>query len=98
MNSFKVRDGIVTIQGVTYSQSTSESNIRGKAGRIHSINIEGRGQFFPIGGVFNDGTTPIVNDEPSVKKRAKATKMVEESGQPLDSNGHLIGKKKRAKK
>ena len=60
---------------------------------------------FPYGGQFDDGTIPVVDSttdvldsEPTTKKRAKATKMVESNGEPLDEKGNLIGKKKRAKK
>ena len=108
MKSFKVQESKVVVDGVMYSQSPSETTIMGKMGRIHSIMIEGRGQFFPLSGVFNDGTIPVVDSTTDVldtdgflvgkKKRAKATKMVEESGEPLDSKGYLIGKKKKAKK
>jgi hypothetical protein len=105
MKTFKVSDGKVRIDGVLYGPSpVSDVNIMGKSGRIHSINIQGRGQFFPISGFFDDGTIPVVDsttevlDEPIVKKKAKATKLVESNGEPLDEKGNLIGKKKRAKK
>lgn len=97
MKSFKVREGKMLVDGVFYSEKLSDNVIMGKWGRIHSINVMGK-QFFPYGGVFDDGSNPIVKDEPVVKKRAKKTELVESSGEPLDSNGHLIGKKKRAKK
>ena len=48
MKTFKVKDGKVTIDGVTYSDKPSEVKIVGKGGTIHSINIEGYGQFSPI--------------------------------------------------
>lgn len=99
MKTFQIRDGIVQIDGVQYSSSPSESDIRGKMGRIHSINIEGRGQFFPIGGVFNDGTLPIVTDEPIVKKKGKApkTELVEKSGVAVDESGKIIKKSRKTK-
>lgn len=101
MKSFKVLDGKVIIDGVTYSPTPTESNIIGKSGgRIHSINIPAKGQFFPISGIFNDGTTPIVDEvlEPVKKKKAKATKLVEENGKALDDNGNPIKKKSSKKK
>lgn len=102
MESFKANDGKVKINGVIYGPTpNNDIVIMGKNGRIHSINIPGKGQLFPIGGFYNDGTTPIVEEglpTTEKKKKAKATKLVEESGEPLDSKGHLIGKKKRAKK
>jgi len=80
MKSFKVIDGKVKVDGVIYGQSPKEDSvIMGKSGRIHSINISGRGQFFPISGVFDDGSIRTVDSttevlEPTTtekKKRAK---------------------------
>lgn len=99
MESFKQNDGKVKINGVIYGTTpNNDIVIMGKNGRIHSINIPGKGQLFPIGGFYNDGTTTEVLQPTEKKKRAKATKLVEDNGEPLDSKGHLIGKKKRAKK
>lgn len=102
MESFKANDGKVKINGVIYGPTpNNDIVIMGKNGRIHSINIPGKGQLFPIGGFYNDGTTPIVEEglpATETKKRAKATKLVEDNGEPLDEKGNLIGKKKRAKK
>ena len=109
MKSFKVSDGFVTVDGVMYSQTpTNDVKIKGVIGTIHSINIEGRGQFFPISGVFNDGTIPVVDsttetlDTPTTKgktgKLAK-TELKESSSAAVDVNGKLIVKKgKRASK
>jgi hypothetical protein len=104
MESFKQNDGKVKINGVIYGPTpNNDIVIMGKNGRIHSINIPGKGQLFPIGGIYNDGTTPVVDSttetlEPTTKKKAKKTELVEESGEALDEKGHLIGKKKKAKK
>lgn len=102
MESFKANDGKVKINGVIYGPNpNNDIVIMGKNGRIHSINIPGKGQLFPIGGSYNDGTTPIVEEKlpaTETKKRAKATKLVESNGEPLDEKGNLIGKKKKAKK
>lgn len=100
MKSFKVREGKLLVDGVFYSDKPSENVIMGKMGRIHSINIGGK-QFFPYGGVFDDGTTPIV-DTPtetteSKKKSLPKTELVEKSGIAVDENGKLI-KKPRSKK
>lgn len=101
MESFKANDGKVKINGVIYGPNpNNDVVIMGKNGRIHSINVPGKGQLFPIGGVFNDGTTPIVEEKvetTETKKKAKATKLVEEHGEALDESGNPI-KKKRAKK
>jgi hypothetical protein len=101
MESFKANDGKVKINGVIYGPNpNNDIVIMGKNGRIHSINVPGKGQLFPIGGSFNDGTTPIVEETlpaTETKKRTKATKMVESNGEPLDESGKPI-KKKRAKK
>ena len=98
MKSFKVRDGKVTIDGVLYGPTPTESNIVGKSGRIQSINIGGT-QFFPLSGLFNDGTTPIVDETPTTKKKGKLakTELVESSSAAVDENGKLI-KVKRTKK
>jgi len=81
MKSFKVIDGKVKVDGVLYGPSPSNDvSVRGKMGRIHSIMIEGKGQFFPLSGEFNDGSIKVVDSTPDVldvdvkvekKKRAK---------------------------
>ena len=97
MKSFKIREGKMLVDGVFYSEKPSDNVIKGQWGRIHSINVMGK-QMFPYGGQFDGGTTPAPIVEPVVKKRAKAAKLVESNGEPLDEKGNLIGKKKRAKK
>ncbi len=79
MKTFQIRDGKVTIDGVHYSQSPSDVDVRGLMGRIHSINISGRGQFFPIGGFFDDGSVKVVDSttdvlEPTTKETKKRAK------------------------
>jgi len=105
MKSFKVIDSHVKVDGVIYrSNPSNDVKIMGKVGTIHSINIEGRGQFFPIDGVFDDGSVKIVDsttdvlDETTPTKRTKATSMVESNGIPTDVNGKPLSKKKSAKK
>ena len=105
MKSFRVIDGLVTIDGILYGPSPSNDvRVRGKMGTIHSINIQGRGQFFPISGIFDDGSISVVDsttdvlDETTPTKRTKATSMVESNGIPTDVNGKPLSKKKSAKK
>ena len=76
MKSYKVRDGKVLVDGIVYGQTPTEVVIAGKAGRIHSINI-GTSKYFPISGVFNDGSIPLVTDNTGlVDKTSKRTKKV----------------------
>lgn len=96
MKSFKVREGKMLVDGVYYSDKPSDNVIMGKMGRIHSINVGGK-QFFPYGGEFNDGTTPIVKDVVTPTKSLGKTELVESSGKALDENGKPI-KIKRSKK
>ncbi len=87
MKSFKVREGKMLVDGVYYSEKPSDNVIRGKWGRIHSINVMGK-QFFPYGGEFNDGT-PIVKPVKSSKK----TELVETQSTPMSSDGKPLKKK-----
>jgi hypothetical protein len=76
MKSYKVRDGKVLVDGIMYGQTPTDVVIAGKAGRIHSINI-GTSKYFPISGVFNDGSIPLVTDNTGlVDKTSKRTKKV----------------------
>jgi len=95
MKSFKIREGKMLVDGVFYSDKPSENVIKGKWGRIHSINVMGK-QMFPYGGEFNDGTTPIPSEPVSKKKLAK-TELAESSGVAVDVSGKLV-KKSRSKK
>ena len=83
MKSFKVRDGKMLVDGVYYSEKPSENVIKGKAGRIHSINVGGK-QFFPYAGQFDDGSIKMVDSTTEVLEPADSEVTVE--------------KKKRAKK
>jgi hypothetical protein len=67
MKSFKIREGSVVVDGIHYQSVPCDTVVKGKYGRIQSINIGNRGQFFPVYGEFNDGTAPIA-DEPITKK------------------------------
>jgi len=103
MRSFKVRDGKVLVDGVVYGLTPTDSNIKGKVGRIQSIHIGGKGSFFPYYGTFNDGTIPVTDDSTGIvdetpKKKAKApkTELVEKSSKAVGIDGKPI--KKQAKK
>lgn len=101
MKSFKVSDGKVKVDGVLYGPNPNpDINIMGKTGRIHSINIPNKGQFFPLSGLFNDGTT-LVDDTTDVVETKKVklgkTELKESNGLAVDESGNLI-KRKRAKK
>ena len=100
MKSFKVRDGKVVVDGVIYGPTPTESSIMGKSGRIQSIHIQGKGQFFPYSGTFNDGTTPSVDESPATpikKGKLGKTELVEKSSAAVDESGKLV-KVKRTKK
>ena len=77
MKSYKVRDGRVVVDGVTYGLTPTEVVISGKAGRIHSINI-GTSKYFPISGLFNDGSIKTVTDNTGLveETKVKRTKKV----------------------
>jgi hypothetical protein len=66
MKSFKIREGNVEIDGVRYQSTPCETKVRGKFGNILSINIEGKGQFFPVYGTFNDGSIPTTDDNTGI--------------------------------
>ncbi len=63
MKSFKVNEGRVTVDGVIYSENPSSVVVMGKWGKIQSIRIDGRGQYFPIGGELIDDTIPVVDSD-----------------------------------
>ncbi len=66
MKSFKVQDGRVIVDGVIYSETPSSVSVFGKWGKIQSIRIDNRGQFFPIGGEFIDDTVKVVDSTTDV--------------------------------
>ena len=80
MKTYKVREGQVIIDGVTYGSTPTAYEVKGKSGgKIQSINIQGI-QFFPISGVFVDDTIPVVEDsiglqEETPIKKPKAKKV-----------------------
>jgi len=100
MKSFKVRDGKVVVDGVVYGPTPTESNISGKSGRILSINIPGKGQYFPYNGTFNDGTSPSVDETPIPAKKGKVSKteLKESSSLAVGIDGKRIKKSKTTKK
>lgn len=101
MKSFKVRDGKVVVDGVVYGPTPTESNISGKSGRILSINIPGKGQYFPYNGTFNDGSVSVVDESPApIVKRGKVSKteLKESSSLAVGIDGKPIKKVKTTKK
>ena len=70
MKSFKVREGKIKLDGVYYSQKETDSDIRGKWGRIQSISISGK-QYFPYGGSFDDGTLVVTEDSTGIVEETK---------------------------
>ena len=94
MKSFKVREGSVVIDGIHYQSTPCDTVVKGKYGRIQSINIGNRGQFFPVYGEFNDGTTPLsspsVDEAPTKKVTLSKTELKESSSIPVDVDGKPI--------
>ena len=86
MKSFKIREGSVIVDGIHYQSVPCDTVVKGKYGRIQSINIGNRGQFFPIYGEFNDGTSPIVDEAPTTKVKSAKTELKESSSIPV----HII--------
>jgi len=100
MRSFKVRDGKVLVDGVVYGLTPTDSDIKGKVGRIQSIHIQGKGSFFPYYGTFNDGTitltddsTGLVDETPKKKGKAPKTELVESSSKAVGIDGKPLKKK-----
>ena len=90
MKSFKIREGSVIVDGIHYQSTPCDTVVKGKFGRIQSINIGNRGQFFPIYGEFNDGTSPIVDEAPTTKVKSAKTELKESSSIPVDVDGKPI--------
>ena len=78
MKSFKIREGNVLVDGVMYSDSTSDTKIMGKAGRIQSIGIDGR-QFFPQSGTFIDSTLVVTDDSTGIVEETQPVKKTRKS-------------------
>lgn len=92
MKSFKIRENVVIIDGVHYGPTPSEYKVQGKSGRIQSISIPNRGQYFPISGEFNDGSapSPIVEETPVKKAKLSKTELVEKSSKAVGIDGKPI--------
>jgi len=69
MKSFKIRENLIHIDGVLYGPTPSEYKVQGKAGRIQSISIPNRGQFFPISGEFIDSTIKVTDDSTGIVEK-----------------------------
>ena len=97
MKSFKVRDGKVLVDGVVYGPTPTDSDVKGKSGRILSINIPGKGMYFPYHGTFNDGS-PSVDETPIVKRGKLAkTELKENSSKAVGIDGKPIKRTKKTK-
>lgn len=94
MKSFKIREGSVVIDGIHYQSAPCDTVVKGKVGRIQSIMIGNRGQFFPVFGEFNDGISPIVDEAPITKAKLNKTELKESSSLPVDIDGNPIKVKK----
>jgi hypothetical protein len=73
LRSFRIREDVVVIDGVTYSTTPKAVQIFGEIGFIHSINIAGR-QFFPQDGRFIseiDDAPLDENELPILKPKGK---------------------------
>ena len=90
MKSFKIREGSVIVDGIHYQSVPCDTVVKGKYGRIQSINIGNRGQFFPLYGEFNDGTSPVVDEAPTTKVKLAKTELKESSSVPVDVDGKPI--------
>ena len=100
MKSFKVRDGKVLVDGVVYGPTPTDSDVKGKSGRILSINIPGKGQYFPYHGTFNDGSSPSVDDtatSPIKKGKLAKTELVEKSSKAVGIDGKPLKRTKKTK-
>jgi hypothetical protein len=71
MKSFKIRENVVIIDGVHYGPTPSEYKVYGKTGRIQSITIPNRGQYFPISGEFIDSSIPVTDDSTGIVEDTK---------------------------
>jgi hypothetical protein len=74
MKSFKIREGLVQIDGILYGPTPSEVKIKGKVGTIQSISIENRGQFFPYSGTFIDSTLTVTEDSTGIMEETQPIK------------------------
>jgi hypothetical protein len=74
MKSFKVREGLVEIDGILYGQTPTELKIKGKVGTIQSIGVPNKGQFFPYSGTFIDDTIVVTEDSTGIVEDTKPTK------------------------
>lgn len=100
MKSFKVRDGKVLVDGVVYGPTPTDSDVKGKSGRILSINIPGKGMYFPYHGTFNDGSPSVVDDtatSPIKKGKLGKTELKENSSKAVGIDGKPIKRTKKTK-
>ena len=74
MKSFKVREGLVEIDGILYGQTPTDVKIKGKVGMIQSIGVPNKGQFFPYSGTFIDDTIVVTEDSTGIVEETKPIK------------------------
>jgi hypothetical protein len=75
MKSFKIREGSVVIDGIHYQSTPCDTVVKGKMGKIQSINIGNRGQFFPVFGEFSDSDIPVTEDSTGIVEEVAPTKV-----------------------
>lgn len=80
MKSFRIREGNVVIDGIHYQSTPCDTVVKGKYGRIQSINIGNRGQYFPVFGEFNDGSIPVTEDSTGLLEPLSTTKVKKSKG------------------
>jgi len=74
MKSFKIREGLILIDGILYGPTPTEVKIKGKVGTIQSISVPNRGQFFPYSGTFIDSTIAVTDDSTGIVDDVKPLK------------------------
>jgi hypothetical protein len=74
MKSFKIREGLVEIDGILYGPTPTDVKIKGKVGTIQSISVGNRGQYFPYSGTYIDSSLPVVDDSTGIVEDVKPTK------------------------
>ena len=75
MKSFKIREGLIFIDGVLYGPTPTEVKVKGKVGTIQSISVPNRGQFFPYSGTFIDDTLVVTDDSTGIVEEVVPVKV-----------------------
>ena len=74
MKSFKIREGLILIDGILYGPTPTDVKIKGKVGTIQSISVPNKGQFFPYSGTFIDSTLVVTDDSTGIVEETKPIK------------------------